>query len=305
MRAFKLPTAGSAIIRRARPLDRPAEQLLRTLRFLVLLLAMAASHRLPAGVVRAADGDAWGMRMTGPASARVIESLSDVNVGKPPRLARLDVKPIAQRSRAGVSIELLADPATAALLVPPGNAYGPELDKALDWLHRLRPHSTPPARIVLTLVASEQRMRVQRTHALAGDTTVDLVVALPPVPTAERSVEVGKALGIALHETSHAFTAATNPAGATAPDRADDEYRASLVETCYRIDTMRVGDTLRLAPGAGSGDGEYFVNARSRDAARDVVRDLVRAAGSDRVRWDDNVAMLGLDLACAVRLAQR
>ena len=35
------------------------------------------------------------------------------------------------------------------------------------------------------------------------------------------------------------------------------------------------------------------------------VAELVRAAGSDHVRGDDNIAMLGLDLACAVRLAQR
>jgi hypothetical protein len=35
------------------------------------------------------------------------------------------------------------------------------------------------------------------------------------------------------------------------------------------------------------------------------VAELARAAGSRLVRGNDNVAMLGLDLACAVRLAQR
>jgi hypothetical protein len=251
----------------------------------------------------AGTGDAWGVRVIGEGAGRKLESLSEVNTGKPARSQTLQARVVAGRERGEVSVALLADAMTAAQLQASSPHFGPELDKAVEWLQRLRPKTQPRARIVLTLIDPTRQTRARRVHGSDEGTVIDLVVPLPAVEADARPVEVGKALAIALHEASHAFAAQATPGQALS--RRDDEYRASLVEACYRVDTLRMGDTLRLAPRPAAGAGEYFVTAQSREAPRDVVAELVRAAGSDHVRGDDNVAMLGLDLACAVRLAQR
>jgi hypothetical protein len=249
----------------------------------------------PRADASAAVADAWGVR----ASALRVETLSEVNVGKPARAGPVDTRPVASRRGAGVAIEVHADATTAALLAASADGHAPELDQALAWLRRLRPPEQPPARILLTLISPQQHTRARRVHDARQATVVDLVVAIDS--TSPLSIEVGRALGVALHESSHAITA-RSPSGQR-PTRRDDEYNASLVEACYRVDTLRVGDSLRLRPRDGAAAGEDFVTAHSRDAAREVVSDLVRASGTDTVHWHDAVALRGLKLACAVRLA--
>ena len=261
----------------------------------LLALCVALGCR-PAGAGNA-TGDSWGVRLSG----NTLESLSDVNTGMPASPRLLESLPLLLRQRDDVSIELRADASTAAWLKDPGTALAPEIDKGLDWLRRLRPVKHPRVSLVLTLVAPQHRMALRRAHDSRDHVVVDLAVALAPATS--HSAAVAKALAVGLHEMSHAFS---NPAFSGHPiSRRDDEYRSSMVESCYLVDTMRVGDTLRLAPRKGANGDEYFVTAQSRDAARDVVADLVRAAGTDTVRWDDHVALLGLKLACGIALAQR
>jgi hypothetical protein len=243
-----------------------------------------------------ATGDAWGVRLSGQA----LESLSEINTGKPAGQP-LDAKPLLQRQRGDVAIELRADASTAGWLQEADKTLAPEIEKGLDWLQRLRPRQHPRVTLVLTLVAPQHHIALRRSHDSRDRMVVDLAVAL--VPTTSRSAAVAKALGIGLHEMSHAFSNAAFSGRALS--RRDDEYRSSMVESCYLVDTMRVGDTLRLAPRKGADGDEYFVTAQSRDASRDVVTALVRAAGTDTVRWDDNIALLGLELACGIALAQR
>ena len=243
-----------------------------------------------------ATGDAWGVRLSGQA----LESLSDINTGKPAGQP-LDARPLLQRQRGDMVIELRADASTAGWLQEADKTLAPEMEKGLDWLQRLRPRQHPRVTLVLTLVAPQHHIALRRSHDSRDRMVVDLAIAL--VPTTSRSAAVAKALGIGLHEMSHAFSNAAFSGRALS--RRDDEYRSSMVESCYLVDTMRVGDTLRLAPRKGADGDEYFVTAQSRDASRDVVTALVRAAGTDTVRWDDNVALLGLKLACGIALAQR
>lgn len=279
------------------------------------MLALALGAWLAPACGSAAGGsagtDAWRVRATGSGARRVVESFSDVNVGKPARSAALPMRPIAARRRGEVAIRLLGDAPTATAILAPGNDFGRELDKALEWLDRLAPTSRPKARIDLTLVDDTRRHRLRRSHPGSDITIVDLLVPVAARPVSTRSTQVGQALAIALHEASHA-TAQGDPARA-GETRQEDEYRASLVESCYLIDTMRIGDTLQLQAGrAGendvAGDGgqaarEHFVAAQSRQAARQVMRDLAKAAGGTSVAWNDHVGRLGLKTLCAVRLA--
>ncbi|MDQ3495144.1 MAG: hypothetical protein M3485_06405 [Pseudomonadota bacterium] len=266
--------------------------IISTLAIAVLGILLLGSPRADAS---GAIADAWGVR----ASALRVETLSEVNVGKPSRVGPLDTRPVASRRGAGVAIELHADATTAVLLAASADSYAPELDQALAWLQRMRPQAQPPARILLTLIAPLQHTSTRRLHDARQATVVDVVVAIDP--TSPLSIEVGRALGVSLHEASHAFSARS--ADGQRPERRDDEYNASLIEACYRVDTLRLGDSLRLRPRTGVAAGEDFVTAHSRDAAREVVGDLIRASGTDTVHWHDAVAMRGLKLACALRLA--
>jgi hypothetical protein len=261
----------------------------------LLAICVALGCR-PAGAGNATC-DSWGVRLSG----STLESLSDINIGRPASSQPLDAHPLFVRRRGDVSIELRADAATAAWLKDPGTTLAPDVDKALDWLHRLRPAMHPRVSLVLTLVAPRHRMALRRAHDSRDQMVVDLAIALAPATS--HSAAVAKALAVGLHEMSHAFS---NPAfSGRAISRRDDEYRSSMVESCYLVDTMRVGDTLHLAPRQDADGDEYFVTAQSRDASHDVVAGLVRAAGTDTVRWDDDVARLGLKLACGIALAQR
>ena len=269
----------------------------------ILIAVACAGLACSSEATSATTGDAWGVRVLGGGAQRSIESLSEINAGKPARAQPPATRVVATRARDGSGVQLLADAASARVLQAQAAAFGPELDKAVEWLQRLRPRGKPPARIVLTLVEDSHELRTRRNHPGADELVVDLVMALPAGGAVAPSTAVGKALAVALHETSHAYAALLPPG--KAPSRRDDEYRASLVESCYLVDTLRTGDTLQLAPRSPAAAGEYFVTAQSRDAAHDVVVELIRAAGGQQVRGNDNVAMLGLDLACAVRLAQR
>jgi hypothetical protein len=260
-----------------------------------LLFICVALGCSPAGASNA-TGDSWGVRLSG----QTLESLSEINTGKPSGQP-LDVKPLFQRQRGDVSIELRADASTAGWLQEADKTLAPEIDKGLDWLQRLRPRQHPRVTLILTLVAPQHHVALRRLHDSRERMVVDLAVAV--APTTSRSAAVAKALGVGLHEMSHAFSNASF--SGRDMRRRDDEYRSSMVESCYLVDTMRVGDTLRLAPRQGADGDEYFVTAQSRDASRDVVTALARAAGTDTVRWNDNVALLGLKLACGIALAQR
>lgn len=267
------------------------------LRSLAALSAFASIALLAACVADAADADAdsWGVRLSG----QRLESLSEVNTGKPVRAGELLTRRVATRQRGKTMINLHADAATAARLDAEAGTYTPELDQALDWLQRIRPSTQPRATIIVTLIDTRHRTTQKRAYATLDATIVDIVVPIPDAPTPV-SIGVGKALATALHEMQHAVSA--RGGGRPRPSRRDDEYQASLVESCYLVDTIRTGDTLRLVPREQAAQGEYFVTAQSRNAARDAVRELVRASGTPTVRWYDHTALLGLKLACGTSL---
>ncbi|GAA4864608.1 hypothetical protein [Luteimonas vadosa] len=259
---------------------------------IVLLAALGSVPPTDARRPERTTEDSWGVRLLGTR----VETLSKVNMGMPARDGSLRTRHVTTRRLSGAAIELHADLETAAKLDAQAPDFAPELDTALQWLQRMRPPGQPRARIILTLVDTRHRTTWRRSHPVARATIVDVLVAVPDAPT-PLSVGVGKALSTALHEMRHALSA--RGGGARRPSRRDDEYQASLVESCYLVSTMRTGDTLRLTPRERAGMHEYFVSAQSRNAAHDAVRDLVRASGTPIVRWYDGTARAGLERACA------
>ncbi|MCA1713859.1 MAG: hypothetical protein LC715_01590 [Gammaproteobacteria bacterium] len=192
---------------------------------------------------------------------------------------------------------LQADAATAAALAGAAAAYATELDAALRWLQQLATPARPKTRIVLTLIDGSWRTRQDRSHDASRTAIVDLVVPVDLHTANKRSSELGRALAIALHETSHAVA---DPR--LRSDRARDEYRATLVESCYLIDTLRVGDSLRFRVDDHNVRDAHFAAAESQKAARRVMADLAKAAGKPALAWNDVAALRALRRFCATTL---
>lgn len=246
--------------------------------------------------------DHWSVRPSGrPGTPRAVASDSDVNAGKPESVAGLQAQDFALRAGDGAEVRVLADRASLAALRANGVDASVALDRALAWLRRLA--GKTPARIELTVVDDAAHRRAHRAHDGRDATVVDLVVPLARGDAAHStpSSRLGQALAIALHEASHAL----HDGIAHTPEQRDaDERRASLVEACYLVDTLRPGDMLRLQPARTAEAEGGFTERRSRDAARETLQELVHAAGGDTVAWNDPVAKLGVRTLCAVRLAE-
>lgn len=242
------------------------------------------------------DADAWAVRPTTVAGRLRIQSLSDVNLGRPQRGGALVTRRVGERRRGTASVLLQADAATAPVLTGSAAVYASELDAALRWLQRLATSAQPNIRIVLTLIDGSWRTRMDRSHDAGTTAIVDLVVPVDLQTANKRSPEVARALAIALHETSHAVADPSVRA-----DRARDEYRATLVESCYLIDTVRVGDSLRFRIDDAARNA-HFAAGESRKAARRVMTDLGKAAGKPALAWHDIAALRALRRFCAATL---
>ena len=261
------------------------------------LATVSVAAALAGCVSLAQDSDSWAVRQITVAGRPRIQSLSDVNIAKPERKGMLATTRVAERQRGAASIVLQADASTATALAGSASVFATELDAALHWLQRLASRGQPKTRIVLTLIDGSWRTRVDRSHDAAKITIVELVVPVDLRTTNKRSSEVGRALAIALHETSHAVA---DPR--LRSDRAHDEYRATLVESCYLIDTLRVGDSLHFRVVDDTARNAHFAAGESRKAARQVMADLGKAAGKPALAWSDIAALRALRRFCATRL---
>lgn len=222
-------------------------------------------------------------------------------VGQPAVMAH----PVAEHV---VSVHVDAPLAEAWL--PFADRIEPELQRALDWLAAAGADAERDVQLQVTLVDEDHHRREARRHPAADAVWIDLLVPAARQP-ASRSATVARALAIALHEAVHALRGDDTT-------RAADEYRASLVESCYLLDVARAGDVIDL-DGVESGDQAAddpdtddagtdepnagdFTARHSREAAARVLSDLRRAAGSARIGPADIDALRRVRAFCRQRL---
>lgn len=260
---------------------------------------MFASHALASQ--SAANADYWQVRASGSGHARFVESTSVINRHRPRAAGKAVTSPLRSRQRGALVVDLHADPQVAAALQAANTNVDIELDTALDWLERLPAASTPGSRIAVHLVDTRWQRRLRLRHPRNAATVVEILVPIEvPIEAtpdaAKLTVQIGKALATGLHEMAHALDAGSGRS------RADDEYRASLVGTCYLLDTLRPGDVLTLADADAGGSGESFISSHSRAAATRVNRDLARVGNGRRIGWQQRDAMRRMQQFCRTRL---
>lgn len=263
----------------------------------MLLAAVLLATALLAGCASIDERrDYWGVRASTAGGRAQLQSISHVGAGKPPR--RVPVAPVVLRQgqRGNVSVELRYDRALAGTWAGAGPWSARELDRALHWLEQLAARAGRKARLVVTLVDRGTALDARPSHDATDVVTVDLYLPVDPEATS-RSAAIGAALATALHEAAHAL-----------PDRRmrtghyQDEYRASLVESCYLLDTLRPGDVLELRVDPAPVRDNHYAVIQSRRAAAAVMRELQRHVGATTL-VAGTAPVPELDALCAATLA--
>ena len=268
----------------------------------VLLLCAACATQAP-------HGDHWGVRRIAGAEPALV-SLSDVNPGRV--AATQPLQPVLLRAAtrgtgavAGRAVAVQVDAPLAEAWLPFAGRIEPELQRALDWLAAAGADADVGVQLQVTLVDQDHHRREQRRHPATDTMRIDLLVPVAQQP-ASRSASVARALAIALHEAVHALRGDDT-------SRAADEYRASLVESCYLLDVARAGDVIDLdggesgiqqsgAAAVGNPGAEDFTARHSREAAARVLSELRRAAGTARIGPADIDALRRVRAFCRQRL---
>lgn len=240
--------------------------------------------------------DGWSIERRFDRGTPALLSTSEINAGTPAALGEIQAKPVRSRARGRARILIEAEAGIAGEWTPGATLFDPALDRALDWLARLGAAEARGIELRLLLMPPQGARQRKRLHPADKALVVDLLAPVPSRPSS-RSAALEAALATGLHEAAHAL----RPASAI--DRHDDEYRASLVAACFRIEGAQRGDRIALAQRT-LGPQRDFTRAHSVSAAQAVNRDLAAAVGSTSLQGADRPGIERALAACTQRLAQ-
>lgn len=257
--------------------------------FAVLLSAACAGP--PRG-----DGDGWGIERRFDGSTPALLSISEINAGTRPLQGAIARVPVRARERGRHRIVISADQDLSKAWTPGAALFDPQLDRALERLATLGAGEARGVELRLTLMPADGARQQQALHAAERTLVIDLLVPVPAAPRS-RSAELDAALATGLHEAAHAL----RPVHAR--DRHDDEYRASLVAACFRIDSAQRGDVIAFKP-RKTDPRKDFTRTHSIDAAQAVQRDLAAAHGKPILDGSDREGLSRLQGFCARGLAR-
>lgn len=240
--------------------------------------------------------DGWSVERRFDRGTPSVLSTSEINAGTPAASGEIDAKPVRTRQRGRLRIAIDAEASIAPEWIPGAALFDAQLDRGLDWLARLGAGEARGIELRLVLMPAHGARQQKRLHAATNTVVVDLLSPVPSSPRS-RSAVLEAALATGLHEAAHAL----RPASAI--DRHDDEYHASLVAACFRIEGVQRGDRIGLAEHRDPTQRD-FTRAHSASAAQAVKRDLAAALGSTSLQGNDLPGLGRLRAACTQRLAQ-
>lgn len=248
-----------------------------------------------AGPVRM-DTDGWGVERRMQGRQPALLSISTINAGSALAKDAITRVPVRARERGRLRIAISADTSLVQAWTPGAALFDPQLDRALDRLAALGGRESRRTELRLTLMPERGARRLEALHAATDVLVIDLLFPVPAQPRS-RSAVLDAALATGLHEAAHAL----RPAGAR--DRADDEYRASLVAACFRIDSAQRGDSISFSPRQVAAPKDFAL-AHSATEAQGVQHDLAGALGKSTLEGSDRHGIAVLQAFCRQRLAQ-
>ncbi len=269
---------------------------------------MAGMRKLPIALVFAtllsaacagppsSAGDGWGIERRFDGRTPALLSISEINAGTRPLQGAIARVPVRARERGRYRVAISAEQALSKTWTPGATLFDPQLTRALERLATLGTGEARGVELRLTLMPADGARQQRALHAADRTLVIDLLVPVPVAPRS-RSAELDAALATGLHEAAHAL----RPAHAR--DRQDDEYRASLVAACFRIDSAQRGDVIAFKPRKSAATREY-TRTHSIEASQAVQHDLADALGKPGLEGADRKGIAVLQGFCSRRLAQ-
>ena len=242
------------------------------------------------------DDDGWGIERRFNGRAPALLSISNINSATLPAHGAIEPVRVRARERGRHRIVIAAEKSRSMDWTPGAALFDPQLDRALDRLATLGASEPRDVELRLTLMPTTGARQQQALHAADRTLVIDLLVPVAGQPRS-RSAVLDAALATGLHEAAHAL----RPAHAR--DRSDDEYRASLVAACFRIDGAQRGDTIAFNAGKAQ-VSQDFTRTHSATAAQAVQRDLAAALGKPTLDGGNRDGVATLQAFCMRRLAQ-
>ena len=241
------------------------------------------------------DYDGWGIERRFDGRAPALLSISDINSATLPAHGAIEPVPVRARERGRHRIVIAVEKSRSKDWTPGAVLFDPQLDRALDRLATLGASDLRGVELRLTLMPTTGARQQRALHAADRTLVIDLLVPVPAQPRS-RSAVLDAALATGLHEAAHALRPAQ------ARDRSDDEYRASLVAACFRIDGAQRGDTIAFNAGEAQ-VSQDFTRTHSAAAAQTVRRDLAAALGKQTLDGGNHDGIATLQAFCMRRLA--
>lgn len=242
------------------------------------------------------DTDGWSVERRMQGRAPALLSTSAINAGSAPIKDPITRVAVRTRERGRLRIAVSADSSLSKTWTPGAALFDPQLDLALDRLAALGASEPRQIELRLTLMSERGARRQEALHAATDALVVDLLIPVPEQPRSRGAVLDG-VLATGLHEVAHALRPTT------ARDRADDEYRASLVAACFRIDSAQRGDAISFKPRQEAASKDFTL-AHSAKEAQAVQRDLAGELGKDTLDGSDRDGIAVLQAFCRQRMAQ-
>ena len=246
-----------------------------------LFLLLSVTGCLPFG----RNQDFWAVRTISRPSGKFVESLSVIN-GQARTVSKiLEARQFASSHYDGVEIELLEenDVITGHSA---GYNFSQEMEAAFYWFHRLS--KSKPTKILITFAELSSRREIKRRHPADKITVIDLYV--PADKNQKPSGAIRNALATSLHEASHVFSNSSH-------SRVDEEANATLVESCFLLDSLQPSDVLHFHQTAPTDSESSTLRASQLGAIR-VMAELTNIAGSPSVRGSDVPALTRLKAHC-------
>lgn len=261
------------------------------------LLAIPASCLLLAACAGnpSFDEDGWGVQRRFDGRTPALLSISEINAGTPAATGQVVSVPVRTRERERHRVVLRAERGIAPTWTPGAALFDADFDRTLDWLAMLGANESRGVELRLTLMPDRGARAYRQLHPARDALVVDLLVPVAAKPRS-RSAGIEAALATGLHEAAHALRPPR------LADRDDDEYRASLVAACFRIEGLQRGDRIRLG-GPGNAIGRDFARTHSAEAGLRVQRDLATALGRTALEGGDRAGIGRLRAFCAQRLS--
>lgn len=255
----------------------PSRASSRRLRLHATLLAITLSAVLAGCAVIATHDTFWAVRRVDAGDETYIEARSHIASHGMAPVLRMRSVPVAERKASAARLELRRATASKQVWDAHGPAASREIGRALNWLQGSRALSGMPAELTLIAVDPGSAVDITERELVSDFLTLTIYVPVDAGSSPRLSSTLRSGLATVFHELIHVRSRSR----IETRKRADEEYLATMFESCYLIDSIQTGDRLHLK--RSRQHSIDYVLASSLKGADEAIAALQGIAGGDIV----------------------